>query len=55
MKKNQDTINQLQEETKALRMQLKDMLQVRVGEWRAWGENKGPEEMTGLLSLPGRF
>ncbi|XP_052610541.1 outer dynein arm-docking complex subunit 3 isoform X3 [Peromyscus californicus insignis] len=27
MKKNQDTINQLQEETKALRMQLKDMLQ----------------------------
>ena len=30
MKKNQEAITQLQEETKALHMQLKDLLQVRV-------------------------
>lgn len=30
MKKNQEAINQLQEETKTLHTQLKDLLQVRV-------------------------
>jgi hypothetical protein len=39
MKKNQDTINQLQEETKALHVQLKDLLQVRcTGEWQGLGQ-----------------
>lgn len=39
IKKNQETINQLQEETRVLQVQLADLLQVRMLKW-----SKGLEE-----------
>lgn len=33
IKKNQETINQLREETRVLQLQLTDLLQVRVQKW----------------------
>lgn len=39
IKKNQETINQLREETRALQLQRTDLLQVRLKRFQGWGGN----------------
>lgn len=49
IKKNQETINQLREETRVLQLQLTDLLQVRLKRFRGVGGG-GRQHPQGMLS-----